>query len=306
MHDHNYRGAGKPVQSRSGSLGPEPKRSRRGLENSTANAPEMGARVELSEGEETPRALADSVPAKPAFFNFDAQAVRVVGTWDRPLFVASDLCAALGIQNVSQAINGNPGSGALGLDDDEKGVCNLYTLGGPQQMLCVTESGMYALIFRSKKPSARIFRRWVTTEVLPSIRKSGRYEAPRPLVIELTPPAPGGHGHFAMLELPSGRPAPDLATEHFSTLLHTTLGDSAGEWSGRLDDLIRVARANHLFWWILRDPADLCQRVAFGVMLRRRIGIVYAGYACTKLRLHALGRNRHRKYLITREGGALS
>lgn len=299
MHDRKTDGSGKPVQNRPRAARPKPISGRSEVGRVSGFTSELGARPDASSREDARAALASVVPQRPQFFNFDAQAVRVAGSWDSPLFVARDVCEILDLAKPRDAI--------LSLEDYEKGCPVLVdTLGGPQEMATVSEAGLYALIFRSRKPNARLFRRWVTTEVLPSIRKSGRYEAPRPLVIELTPPAPGGHGHFAMLELPSGRPAPDLATEHFSTLLHTTLGDSAGEWSGRLDDLIRVARANHLFWWILRDPADLCQRVAFGVMLRRRIGIVYAGYACTKLRLHALGRNRHRKYLITREGGALS
>jgi hypothetical protein len=74
-----------------------------------------------------------------------------------------------------------------GLDADEKGLRTTETLGGAQSLVAVNESGLYALIFRSRKPSARIFRRWVTTEVLPAIRKQGFYQVPPP---EVPAPAP--------------------------------------------------------------------------------------------------------------------
>lgn len=103
-------------------------------------------------------------------FDFKGRAVRVVGTQEAPLFVASDVCAALEIEW--------KGSGSTGpLDDDEKGVVTVNTPGGPQQMLCVTESGLYALIFKSRKEQAREFRKWVTAEVLPAIRQTGGYTA---------------------------------------------------------------------------------------------------------------------------------
>lgn len=85
-----------------------------------------------------------------------------------PWFVATDVCRILGLTNTSKAVSS--------LEDDEKGVTNSYTLGGEQEMLTVSESGLYALIFRSRKPAAKAFRKWVTSEVLPAIRKTGRYE----------------------------------------------------------------------------------------------------------------------------------
>jgi prophage antirepressor-like protein len=62
------------------------------------------------------------------------------------------------------------------LDDDEKGLSTVQTLGGPQEMTIISESGLYAAILKSRKPEARQFRRWVTGEVLPSIRKTGSYQ----------------------------------------------------------------------------------------------------------------------------------
>ena len=67
---------------------------------------------------------------------------------------------------------------ATHLDDDEKGVHSMDTLGGTQRINTVSESGMYALVMRSRKPEARAFRKWVTSEVLPAIRKTGGYIAP--------------------------------------------------------------------------------------------------------------------------------
>lgn len=83
-------------------------------------------------------------------------------------FVAVDLCRALDIQNPRDVV-------AKQLDDDEKDVDTIYTLGGPQKVNIVSEPGLYHLIFISRKPEAKKFRRWVFHEVLPSIRKYGFY-----------------------------------------------------------------------------------------------------------------------------------
>lgn len=94
--------------------------------------------------------------------------LRVVNNDENnPKFVARDVCEALGIINPSDAIKN--------LDDDEKGVEKVYTLGGVQNTLVITESGLYALIMRSNKPAAREFRKWVTSVILPTIRKTGQF-----------------------------------------------------------------------------------------------------------------------------------
>ncbi|MCA8037103.1 Bro-N domain-containing protein [Burkholderia arboris] len=107
-------------------------------------------------------------------FSFDHSVVRIVMRDGEPWFVASDLCAALGITNSRDALSK--------LDDDEKGVGSTDTLGGHQQVGVVSEPGMYTLVFRCRdavKPGTvpYRFRRWVTRDVLPSIRKTGRYES---------------------------------------------------------------------------------------------------------------------------------
>ena len=93
-------------------------------------------------------------------------------------FVAADVCRALDIQNSRDVV-------AKQLDDDEKGVATIYTLGGAQQMNIISEPGLYRLIFMSRKPEAKKFKRWVTHEVLPSIRKYGYYVAPNQKVISI-------------------------------------------------------------------------------------------------------------------------
>lgn len=103
-------------------------------------------------------------------FDFQGTEVRTITDADgNPWFVAKDVCAVLGIKNSSDALSS--------LDADEKGVATTDTLGGPQQVATVDESGLYALVFRSRKPEAQRFRKWVTREVLPEIRRTGTYAA---------------------------------------------------------------------------------------------------------------------------------
>ena len=87
-----------------------------------------------------------------------------------PWFVAVDVCKCLGL--------GNPRSSLALLDMDEKGVQTVDTPGGNQEMTTVSEAGLYSLILRSRKPEARDFKRWVTHEVLPAIRRHGGYLTP--------------------------------------------------------------------------------------------------------------------------------
>jgi prophage antirepressor-like protein len=103
----------------------------------------------------------------PQIFEFEGCQVRFVGTADRPEWIADDVGKVLDIQNVRQNI--------AKFDFDEKGVCTIYTPGGLQELVTVTESGFYRLIFKSRKPIAERFKRWVFHEVLPSIRKTGAY-----------------------------------------------------------------------------------------------------------------------------------
>ena len=103
-------------------------------------------------------------------FDFDDQPVRAFLRDGEPWMVASDVCRVLGLANSSQVV--------ARLDDDEKGVHIMDTLGGPQEVRIISESGLWALVFTSSKPEAKRFRKWVTSEVLPALRKTGTYTDP--------------------------------------------------------------------------------------------------------------------------------
>ena len=101
-------------------------------------------------------------------FKFEETAlVRSIIKNGDPWFVAKDICDVLGLSNPTVALNA--------LDQDER---SKFLLGRQGETNIINESGLYALIFRSNKPNARKFRKWITSEVLPSIRKTGKYAAP--------------------------------------------------------------------------------------------------------------------------------
>ena len=118
-------------------------------------------------------------------FMFGESVVRVITDENgEPWFVAKDVCRVLGLENNRDAVSS--------LDEDEKiTVANPDgnpRAGIPHRYVVISESGLYALVFRSRKPQAREFSRWVRKEVLPALRKTGRYEIPgRQPVLE--PPA---------------------------------------------------------------------------------------------------------------------
>lgn len=97
-------------------------------------------------------------------------AIRTVELDGEPWLVGKDVAEALGYTNPRKAL-------ADHVDDEDKGVTKCYTPGGDQDMTIINESGLYSLVLSSKLPTARKFRRWVTSEVIPSIRRSGGYIA---------------------------------------------------------------------------------------------------------------------------------
>ena len=114
----------------------------------------------------------------PTIFSFENNAVRTLGAPESPLFVAVDICSSLGYANSSKAIKDH-------VDPEDLIKSEIIDkLNRIQTVNCVNESGLYALIFGSKLESAKRFKRWVTSEVLPAIRKTGRYEAPTTLTTE--------------------------------------------------------------------------------------------------------------------------
>lgn len=106
--------------------------------------------------------------------------VRVTMIDNEPWFVATDVCKALDVKNNRDALTR--------IDDDEKGVALTDTLGGAQEVTVVNESGLYSLILGSRKPEAKVFKRWVTHDVIPAIRKHGVYMTPDALEKALLSP----------------------------------------------------------------------------------------------------------------------
>ena len=109
-------------------------------------------------------------------FDYESKEVRLIQDEDSRLWwVASDVCEILGLSNTTEALRG--------LDEDEKSTLRISE-GGPERNI-INEPGLYSLIIRSNKPQAKNFKRWITHEVLPTIRKTGRYEIDSPSEIDL-------------------------------------------------------------------------------------------------------------------------
>lgn len=113
-------------------------------------------------------------------FAYGDQQVRVVTRDGEPWFVAADIAKALGYSIAPAMVRS--------LADDEKGMQIVHTPGGDQKAAIISEAGLYSAVLRSKAPGAQAFKRWVTHEVLPSIRKRGGYLTPEAAERALTDP----------------------------------------------------------------------------------------------------------------------
>ena len=134
------------------------------------------------------------MPSSLTPFAFGENLVRTsIDENGNPWFVAKDVCRVLEIEKYRDAV--------ARLDEDERGSVLVDTLGGPQDMATISESGLYALVFRSRKAQARAFSKWVRSEVLPALRKTGSYSLPGER------PALRGRSPFDMAALP-----PDVLT----------------------------------------------------------------------------------------------
>jgi len=187
-----------------------------------------------------------------SIFAFEGQQVRFVGTADKPEWVAQDVADVLEIQNIRQTL--------AGFEQDEKGVCTIYTPGGEQEMLTVTEPGLYRTIFKSRKEVAKRFRRWVLHEVLPSIRKTSNYSLPsaelelKKLELELIRAkqryldvsyAIQLSTSSAMLNYLRGDAPPSREVEHVKHFVDARTGKEVGSTEGRsLTQLIADAGLN--------------------------------------------------------------
>jgi prophage antirepressor-like protein len=168
-------------------------------------------------------------------FEYGTNTVRATAMPDGSVELsANDVCDVLGIADRKQALER--------LDDDEKGYATMDTPGGRQRMATVTESGLYTLILRSNKPDARMFRRWVTHDVLPSIRRTGRYELPAdsvtvPALLALADGAPhsvrtASHALALALSEEQAPPASEALPEPaFSIRAHSGVEPPAGLWT---------------------------------------------------------------------------
>ncbi len=107
----------------------------------------------------------------PQIFNFEQHEVRTVTIHDEPFFVGKDVAKVLGYQNGSRDINRH-------VDVEDRQNYQNGTFESPRGLTIINESGLYSLILGSKQPNAKKFKRWVTSEVLPAIRKHGGYLTP--------------------------------------------------------------------------------------------------------------------------------
>ncbi len=112
--------------------------------------------------------MSDESRVSLQIFNFNGANVRTVLVGGEPLWPVKDLCDVLGLSDTNKAV--------AGLDDDETNTIRVAdSLGREQEMLAVNEPGLYSLVLKSRKPIARSFKRWITHEVIPSVRKTGSY-----------------------------------------------------------------------------------------------------------------------------------
>ena len=275
MHDRKNVGSIKPVQSRPIAAETQSERSRPALDGAAQDSSKLGAGSWLTESRHVAAPLDYPVPQRPQFFNFDAQAVRVVGSPKTPWFVAKDVCSVLEIERTDSSLRG--------LDDDEKGAHTVSTLGGDQTLSTINESGLYALIFRSRKPQARLFRRWVTGTVLPAIRHTGTFA--------------GAAIEARALPLPP----PATAETHVADIYRATVPSHRLTVLVPPCDLARYATYNGSFMSIIREATDPVQVSRFLRFLQGR------GYLNrwvrqadgTLIYCESMGRNRHRRYFIT-------
>jgi prophage antirepressor-like protein len=168
------------------------------------------------------------------FEDQDHDQFRVFNREGEPWFVLADVCRSIGIKNPSDV--------ASRLDADEKGVAQIETPGGFQNIRIINESGLYSLILRSDKPEAKRFKKWVTAEVLPAIRKSGGYKGRIPAFIRRYNEnwARVDAGHFSILnELVvhlwgrlehAGRVLADKAPDGTENRPDTSVGRCFSDW----------------------------------------------------------------------------
>ena len=124
-------------------------------------------------------------------FRYDTAPIRAVTIDGEPWFIAADVAAVLGYRDAHNAVRL--------LDDDERGTHLVSTPGGQQRLTVISEPGLYTLTLRSDMSDAKRFRKWVTRDVLPAIRTTGRYESPT--VVPALPDMNTAEGQVAVAEM---------------------------------------------------------------------------------------------------------
>ena len=125
--------------------------------------------------------MSDLYNSYKTFSNNEFGEIRVLEIENEPWFVGRDIATVLGYSNPPKAVRTH-------VDEEDKGVNEMDTPGGKQKIIVINESGLYSLILNSKLPNAKKFKRWVTNEVLPSIRKHGAYMTEDTIEKALTSP----------------------------------------------------------------------------------------------------------------------
>lgn len=176
--------------------------------------------------------------------------IRTVTIDNEPWFVGKDVAEALGYERAADAIRQH-------VEADDKGVGEIQTPGGTQRMVIINESGLYALIFGSRLESAKRFKHWVTSEVLPEIRKTGRYNA-----------KPQGKELLALAVLEAQKTIEEQTAQIEEMKPHAVLGQAitTANTSILVGDLAKILRQNgvdiggqRLFVW-MRENGYLIKR----------------------------------------------
>jgi len=198
-------------------------------------------------------------------FSFEGTEVRVFEHGGDPWWIHGDVCRVLDIAMPHRA--------ADRLDEDEKGRHIVTTLGGPQEMTIINESGLWSLVLTSRKPAAKRFKKWITSEVIPAIRKTGGYlmavpeETPEALAVRaLTVLQATIDRQKAQLSI--AQPMADALEDLASLKGFHTLTQSAKSCGWPRDEFIQECNARH---WIYRDKA---KRIWMGYADKEKAGLL--------------------------------
>lgn len=191
---------------------------------------------ELAERRKPSAAPTQESANSPMVFQFESFSVRTIDRDGEIWFVGSDVAKALDYADSAQFTRW--------LDDDEKGLHNVQTPGGIQNLPIINESGLYSAILRSRKAEAKKFKKWVTSEVLPTIRKTGRYEAPQ----QAAKPAPDTSPANLL-------PGLNVGEEDFFLAAYNALGRENG-MTTLLVQLVKMGAFNQWINASVRDVAE--------------------------------------------------